>query len=89
LVAGHDDTALPDASAAEADRTLTRLGTSVLGRFNGNVVAHRRTVLDQTPGQTDHALITEAAAGRRQTEGHRNLLDLDADFGHDPLHLTK
>jgi hypothetical protein len=62
LVAGHDDTALPDASAAEADRTLTRLGTSVLGRFNGNVVAHRRTVLDQTPGQTDHALITEAAA---------------------------
>jgi hypothetical protein len=28
----------------------------------GSVVAHRRTVLDQTPGQTEHVLITEAAA---------------------------
>ncbi|MCX4855664.1 hypothetical protein OG426_44335 [Streptomyces canus] len=62
VVTGLNDTKLPDAFAAEADHTLARLGTPILGRIHSNVIADRCTVLDQTPDQTDRAFIAEAAA---------------------------
>lgn len=55
-----------DTFAAEADRVLAKLGTSVFGRLSADIIQGRATVLDKEPELADQQLCSladELAAG--------------------------